>query len=118
VRFPPPTLRVLAVSGTRAHAEALCAQAAEVLSTTGLGLSPEKTLIAHIDKGLDFLGWRIQRHRKRGTDKHYVYVYPAKKALVAVMAKIRALCWQDKNLPLAVLLARQQQAGGQRGAVG
>jgi len=70
----------------------------------GLRLSPEKTLITHIDKGLDFLGWRIQRHRKRGTDKHYVYVYPAKKALAAVMAKIKTLCRQDKNLPLAVLL--------------
>ncbi len=95
---------VLAVSGTREHAESLCADAAEVLSTMGLRLSPEKTLITHIDRGLDFLGWRIQRHRKRGTTKHYVYVYPAKKALVAVMAKIKALCRQDKNLPLAVLL--------------
>ncbi|MGY4954851.1 group II intron reverse transcriptase/maturase [Streptomyces nigrescens] len=95
---------VLAVAGTREHAESLCAEAAEVLSTMGLRLSPEKTLITHIDRGLDFLGWRIQRHRKRGTDKHYVYVYPAKKALVAVMAKIKALCGQDKNLPLAVLL--------------
>ena len=97
---------VLAVSGTREQAEALCAQAAGVLSTMGLRLSPEKTLITHIDEGLDFLGWRIQRHRKRGTDKHYVYVYPAKKALRAVKAKIKALCWQDTNLPLGVLLHR------------
>jgi RNA-directed DNA polymerase len=29
----------------------------------GLRLSPDKTLITHIDQGLDFLGWRIQRHR-------------------------------------------------------
>jgi RNA-directed DNA polymerase len=34
---------------------------------------------------------------------YYVYVYPAKKALHAVMAKIKALCWQDTNLPLEVL---------------
>lgn len=96
---------VLAVSGTREHAEALRAQAEEVCSTMGLRLSPEKTLITHIDQGLDFLGWRIQRHYKRGTvNKRYVYVYPAKKALVAVKAKIKALCKQDKNLPLEVLL--------------
>jgi RNA-directed DNA polymerase len=95
---------VLAVSGTRAQAEALRVEAGEVLSTMGLRLSPEKTLITHIDEGLDFLGWRIQRHRKRGTDKYYVYVYPAKKALHAAMAKIKALCWQDTNLPLEVLL--------------
>jgi RNA-directed DNA polymerase len=41
----------------------------------GLRLSPEKTLITHIDDGLDFLGWRIQRHRKKGTREQYVYSY-------------------------------------------
>jgi RNA-directed DNA polymerase len=30
------------------------------LSTVGLRLSEDKTLITHIDEGLDFLGWRIQ----------------------------------------------------------
>ena len=57
----------LMVSGTKAHAEALREEIAEVLSTMGLRLSPEKTLITHIDEGLDFLGWRIQRHTKQGT---------------------------------------------------
>ena len=94
----------LAISGTKAHAEALKEEIAEVLSTMGLRLSPEKTLITHIDEGLDFLGWRIQRHRKRGTGKSYVYIYPAKKALVAIMAKVKALCRQSTNLPLDVLL--------------
>jgi RNA-directed DNA polymerase len=72
----------------------------------GLRLSPEKTLITHIDEGLDFLGWRIQRHRKRGTDRQYVYVYPAKKALHAIMAKVKEACGLDTNLPLEVLLHR------------
>ena len=95
---------VLAISGTRAHAEALREEIAGVLSGMGLRLSPQKTLITHIDEGLDFLGWRIQRHRKWGTSKHYVYVYPAKKALHAIMAKVKAACWQNTNLPLEVLL--------------
>ena len=77
---------------------------AGVLATMGLRLSPEKTLVTHIDEGLGFLGWRIQRHRKRGTGKCYVYVYPARKALAAVMAKIKAWCRQNINLPLKVLL--------------
>jgi RNA-directed DNA polymerase len=94
----------LAVSGTQAHAEALREEIAGVLATMGLRLSPEKTLITRIDDGVDFLGWRIQRHRKRGTGKHYVYVYPAKKALVAVMAKIKTICRKNTNHPLAVLL--------------
>ena len=72
----------------------------------GLRLSVEKTAITHIDEGVDFLGWRIQRHRKRGTHRHYVYCYPAKKALRAVTAKVKTLCRQDTNLPLAALLHR------------
>jgi RNA-directed DNA polymerase len=94
----------LAVSGTKAHAEALREEITGVLSTMGLRLSPDKTLITHIDEGLVFLGWRIQRHRKRGTGKHYVYIYPAKKALVAVMAKVKTICRRSTNLPLGVLL--------------
>jgi RNA-directed DNA polymerase len=96
---------VLAVAGTRADAEQLREEAAEILSTMGLRLSPEKTLITHIDEGLDFLGWHIQRHRKRGTDRHYVYTYPAKKALRAVMAKVKTAGRRmDKNQPLEILL--------------
>ncbi len=94
----------LLVSGTEAHAEALREEIAEVLTGMGLRLSPEKTLVTHIDEGLDFLGWRIQRHRKRGTSKHYVYVYPAKKALHAVMAKVKTRCRQNLNQPLEILL--------------
>ena len=95
----------LLVSGTREHAEELRHEAAEVLSAMGLRLSPEKTLITSVDEGVDFLGWRIQRHRKRGTiNKYYVYVYPAKKALHAIMAKIKALCARDTNQSLDVLL--------------
>jgi RNA-directed DNA polymerase len=96
----------LAVSGTKAHAEALREEIADVLAGMGLRLSPEKTLITHIDDGLVFLGWRIQRHRKRGSGKSYVYVYPAKKALSAVMVKVKTLCRQSTNLPLDVLLHR------------
>jgi RNA-directed DNA polymerase len=95
---------VILVSGTRAHTEALLPEVAKVLSTVGLRLSEEKTLITHIDEGLDFLGWRIQRHQKRGTDRHYVYNYPAKKALRSIKAKTKTICRMNVSLPLAVLL--------------
>jgi RNA-directed DNA polymerase len=45
----------------------------------GLPLSAAKTLITSIDEGLDFLGWRIQRHRKPGTSQRYVYTYRPRK---------------------------------------
>jgi RNA-directed DNA polymerase len=97
----------LVISGTKADAEALREEIAVVLSRMGLRLSPEKTVITHIDEGLDFLGWRIQRHRKRGTDRSYVYTYPARKALRAVMGKVKRWCRRmDTNQPLDVLLLR------------
>jgi RNA-directed DNA polymerase len=93
------------VSGSRDHAEDLREQIAAVLGSMGLNLSPEKTLITHIDNGFDFLGWRIQRHTKQGTtDRRYVYTYPAKKSLASVTGKVRALCRSDTNLALGALL--------------
>jgi RNA-directed DNA polymerase len=95
----------LVISGTRADAETLREEVAEVLSTMGLRLSQQKTLITHIDEGLVFLGWRIQRHRKRGTNRSYVYTYPARKAIMAVTGKVKTLCRRmDTNQPLEALL--------------
>jgi RNA-directed DNA polymerase len=81
----------LMVKGTREHAEALREEIAQVLTTMGLRLSPEKTLITHIDEGLDFLGWHIQRHQQKGGTRQFVYTYPAKKALLAICRKVKAV---------------------------
>ena len=95
----------LMIKGTKADAENLRDQIAEVLSTVGLRLSPEKTLVTHIEDGLDFLGWHLQRHRKRGTARHYVYTYPSRKALAAVRRKVKMLCREvSVNQPLDDLL--------------
>ncbi|MGW3728699.1 group II intron reverse transcriptase/maturase [Streptomyces sp. NPDC000851] len=101
----------LMIFGSRADAEVLREEIAEVLSTMGLRLSPEKTLITHIEEGLDFLGWHLQRHRKRGTSQHYVYTYPAKKAVQAVKRKVKMLCREvEVNQPLDDLLRRLNMA--------
>ena len=76
------------------------------MATVGLRLSDTKTTIVHIDEGFDFLGWRIQRHRKRGTAKQFVYTYPAKTSLAKVMATVKTLCRQGRNEPLSELLRR------------
>jgi len=99
------------VSGNRDHADDLCQQVAAVLAPMGLRLSAEKTLITHIDDGFDFLGWRIQRHLKRGTtDRRYVYTYPAKKSVASITGKVKALCRSDTNLALAALLHQLNRA--------
>ena len=95
---------VILVHGQRHHAEALRNQTADVLAPMGLRLSEAKTLITHIDEGLDFLGWRIQRHHRRSDGKQFVYTYPAKKSLTAIKAKVKTICRQDHNLDLAIVL--------------
>jgi RNA-directed DNA polymerase len=82
---------VAMVSGTRSHAEALRDQVTRVLAPMGLRLSDAKTRVVNLDEGFDFLGFRIQRHRQRGTSKRFVYTYPSKKALASIVGKIKTL---------------------------
>ncbi|GIE85498.1 group II intron reverse transcriptase/maturase [Actinoplanes regularis] len=95
---------VVLVTGTREDAEQLREEVAATLAPMGLRLSEAKTAVVHIDEGFDFLGFRIQRHRKRGTSKHYVYTYPSKKSLNSITAKVRAITWRNKPGDLAELL--------------
>jgi RNA-directed DNA polymerase len=69
---------VVLVAGTREHAEALRTEVETVLAPMGLRLSEAKTRIAHIDEGFDFLGFRVVRQHKRGSDKRAIYTYPAR----------------------------------------
>src|SRR5271166_5360576 len=52
---------------------------------------PNFRLVRHTDEGLDFLGWHIQRRRKRGTSNSYVYVHPSTTAVLAVKRKLKTL---------------------------
>jgi RNA-directed DNA polymerase len=97
---------VVMVYGTREHAEALRGEVADVLAPMGLRLSEAKTHVVHLDEGFDFLGWRIQRRRKRGTSQYCLYTYPSKKALLSVMGRVRALTRRQKNRNLSELLHR------------
>jgi RNA-directed DNA polymerase len=97
---------VLFVSGSRDHVEGVRDEAAAVLRPMGLRLSEEKTRIVHIDEGFDFLGHRIQRRRKSGCTKRLVYIYPSKRALLAVTAKVREITKGSRSAPLNVVLHR------------
>jgi RNA-directed DNA polymerase len=101
---------VVLVAGTREHAEHLRADVAEILAPMGLRLSVAKTSVVHIDEGFNFLGFRIQRHRKRGTNKSFVYTYPSKKALTSITTKVRTLTRRNTVGDLAGLLRRVNAA--------
>jgi len=97
---------VVMVNGTGEHAEVLRDEVASVLAPIGLRLSEEKTKVVHIDEGFDFLGFRIQRHPKRGTNRSHVYTYPSKKALASIKAKVRTMTQGSTDKPLSVLCYR------------
>ena len=101
---------VILVRGDRHHAEALREQTAAILAPMGLRLSQAKTLITHIDEGLDFLGWRIQRRRRPGDSRRFVYTYPSKKALASIVGKVKKICRHDPNLELAPVLHQLNRA--------
>jgi RNA-directed DNA polymerase len=86
---------VVMVSGQRRHAEALREETAAALAPLGLRLAEEKTRVVHIDEGFDFLAFTIRRMRKRGTQKHYVYTVPSRKAIQAIKDKVSAKTYRS-----------------------
>jgi len=86
---------VVVVNGQRHHAEALMETVAGVLAPLGLRLSPEKTRVVDIDEGFVFLGFLIQRRRKRGTTKSYVYTVPARKAIRSITDRVSAATYRS-----------------------
>ncbi len=97
---------VVMIASTRDNADALRGEIASLRVPMGLNLSEAKTKVVHLDEGFDFLGFRIQRRRKRGTDQYKVYTYPSKKALAAVKAKVRRLTQRSSPIPPRALLLR------------
>jgi RNA-directed DNA polymerase len=97
---------VVLIAGDRTDAERLREETAKVLLPMGLRLSEEKTVIVHIDEGFDFLGMHIQRHKKLGAEKRYVYTYPSRAALASVKAKVRSATRGTTNQSLSELLNR------------
>jgi len=97
------------VHGTQADSLTLREEIAEVLAPMGLRLSDAKTRIVHLSDGFAFLGFRIQRHRKRGTTKSYVYTFIDQRPIRSVKAKIRALTHRLSQQDLTTVLIRLNQ---------
>ena len=94
---------VVVVAGERRHAEALIAETEQVIAPLGLTLSAEKTSIAHIDEGFEFLGWRIKRQPGRN-GRPQIHTYPSKRSLQAVKGKVKQITRTGQNQTLDQLL--------------
>ncbi|MDQ3092027.1 MAG: reverse transcriptase domain-containing protein [Actinomycetota bacterium] len=95
---------VVLVRGTKAQAHAIKQQTAEFMAEhMRLTLSPEKTSVTHVDDGFDLLGFRIKR-RPRGQTP-VAYTFPSRRALRAVMHRIKTLTKRNTtNLSLDALI--------------
>jgi RNA-directed DNA polymerase len=100
---------VVMVHGTEEDTRALREETAEVLASMGLRLSPAKTKVVHISDGFDFLGFRIQWRRKRGSNKWHVYTFVADRPLRSLKAKIRAATYRTSQGDLTTALIRLNQ---------
>lgn len=103
---------VVLVDGTHAHVEELREEITTVLAPMGLQLSQAKTRIVHMSEGFDFLGFRIQWRRKRGTNTWHVYTFISDRAIRSVKGKIRALTHKTSPLNLEAVLAQLNRAMG------
>lgn len=78
---------VITVRGTREQAQRIMEEVGEFLGQNlGLTLSPEKTLITHVDEGFDFLGFHIRRFSKG--NKHILVTKPSKKAKEKLLRRV------------------------------
>jgi RNA-directed DNA polymerase len=101
---------VVMVFGSRAHAEALYGEIDAVLVPAGLTLAMEKTRVTSIDEGFDFLGFRIRRHRQKGSDRRLIYTYPSPSSMTRIRGKVSAATSrQTTSLPAGTLFRHLDQ---------
>ena len=70
---------------TEEHLEEAKESITEFLRERGLSLSPEKTRIAHIDEGFDFLGWNFRKYDGK------LLIKPAEKDVTNYVRKIQGI---------------------------
>ncbi|MFJ9370997.1 group II intron maturase-specific domain-containing protein [Nocardia sp. NPDC101769] len=97
---------VVLVHGTGDDVERLREEIAEVLAPVGLRLSKTKTRVMHMSDGFDFVGFRIQWKRKRGTNKWYAYTFIGDRPIRSLKGKVRALTSRLSQQPPRDVLVR------------
>ena len=70
------------------------------LKIRGLELSPEKTLITHIDDGFDFLGFNVRKYKGK------LLIKPSKSSIKSIKAKVRDYLNANKTRRTDVIIAK------------
>lgn len=72
----------------------------QFMKERGLELSPEKTVITHIDEGFDFLGQNVRKYKGK------LLIKPSKKKVAAFLAKIREIINENKQATAGHLILK------------
>lgn len=94
------------VHGTRDDAVTLHEDIGRVLATIGLRYSADKTRVAHLSEGMNFLGFHLQWRRKFGTDQWYVYTFVDARRVRTAKARIRALTPRTSQQPPGAVITK------------
>ena len=70
----------------------------------GLQLSPEKTVVTHIEEGFDFLGQNVRKYK--AGKRHKLLIKPSKKNVHAFLEKIRDIVKANKALSAGKLIVK------------
>lgn len=62
----------------------------DFLAIRGLELSPEKTVITHIDSGFDFLGWNFRKYKGK------LLIKPSQKSIKSITQKLKTIVSKAK----------------------
>ena len=85
---------------TEEHLEQAKESITEFLRERGLSLSPEKTRIAHIDEGFDFLGWNFRKYDGK------LLIKPAEKDVTNHVRKIQGIIKEMRTAKQEDLIRR------------
>jgi RNA-directed DNA polymerase len=82
---------VVLTNGDKAFAHELHAEFADVLQALGLELSEERTRVTHLNDGLDFLGFHLQRVHSTMSNKNMLLVKPTQQNIDRFKEAMRAI---------------------------
>jgi RNA-directed DNA polymerase len=88
-------------ANTKEVAEELKELVSEFLKNRGLELSDEKTTIAHIDEGFDFLGWTFRKFKGKLITK------PSKSAIKTLVRKLSSIILKEGKAHKQEILIRR-----------
>lgn len=81
-------------ANSREVAEELKTIVSEFLLSRGLTLSEEKTVITHIDRGFDFLGWTFKKYNEK------LIIKPSKTSVKNLIRKYSTIILKEGKLVL------------------